>query len=200
MTFTTQVTGGAEREVYGGLPACEQYILDMVGDGATAFRALVPAGDDRKRLLIEATRFIDRQDWVGEPNFAGPSVLKWPRDGITDAEGAAVGNADQLALIEQAVFELVAILAEDNDAKSAADQGQNIKSMGAGTGRMEFFAPTKTDDGSATKLPTVLDELIGKWLKGSGGAQYVAVGGFVTGTCGESSFDKDDDADLAGPL
>lgn len=201
--FTETVTGGVAREVYGGLVACDAYILDMIGDGATAYQALITADSDdaRKRLLISATRYIDRQRWEGTANGFDGTTLAFPRDDLEDEDGDEVSNADQLALVEQAVFELVAILAADADVTSSADQGSNIKSMGAGSARLEFFSPTKPGSG-ATKLPTAVHELLGDWLLSTGAAmpRVSVTGGVATGTDGCPSFEDDDDADLGGPL
>lgn len=195
---TVTVTGGTAREVYGGLTACEAYLLDKIGDGAAAFRSLLAGGDDRKRLLIEATRYIDRQRWQGEANADGGTTLAFPRDALT-ADGVAISNADQLALVEQAVFELVAILAGDPDVIASADQSVNIKSMGAGSARLEFFGPARLKDGSASKLPTVVQDLIGHWLAGAGGGSVI-IGGIATGTDGEPSFDNCDGYEREDPF
>lgn len=184
---TLTVTSGTAREVYAGLTAVDAYLLDMVGPGAAAYRALTVDGDDRKRLIISATRYIDRQRWQGEANAAGGSVLAFPRDDLPDDPS----NAAQLALVEQAVCELVAIAALDPSVLDSADQGSNVKALGAGKARLEFFSPTKPGAG-ATKLPTVISELIGKWLAGSGEMPLVSGAPTSTGTECNSYFDNCD--------
>jgi hypothetical protein len=184
--FTETVTGGTAREVYGGLTALDAYAFDMIGTAATTFRAL--AADDRKRLLITATRYIDRQRWQGEANEDGGTTLAFPRDDLPDEPT----NAEQLALVNQAVFELVVLGATDSSIFDSADQGSNIKSMGAGKGRMEFFSPTRPGSG-ASKLPTAASELIGMWLAGNGEMPLVSGAPASTGTCGDSYFERCDE-------
>lgn len=199
MTFTVTVTSGTAREVYGGLVALDAYALDSDGEAAIALRAL--ADDDRKRKLIAATRYLERKRWQGTANGDGGTVLAFPRDGLSalPGEAAAPTNAEQLALVEQATFELAMIAAVDESVLSAADTGSNVKSMGAGKARMEFFSPTRPGQG-ATRLPTVADELIGQWLAGGAGAALVVVGmPSSTGTDGCSSFDDDDDYERGVP-
>lgn len=198
MTFTVTVTTGTAREVYGGLTACEAYLLDAVGEGAVAFRALGVGGDDRKRLLISATRYIDRERWQGTANAAGSTVLAWPRDGIT-VDDVAITNAAQLALVEQATFELVAALAADPDVYTALDGSQNIKMVTAKGAGVEFFSPTRVKNGTAPKLPQVVQDLIGKWLAGTGGGAVV-IGGESSGTSCDYAFDECDSYKRSGPF
>jgi hypothetical protein len=187
MTYAVIFSTTDEVEVYGGLPALDAYLFAASGSGAAAYRALVAGSDDRKRLLVEATRYIDRQRWLGTRNAAGGTTLAFPRDDLDDLDGTDASNAEQLALVERAAFEMVAVLAADADAAGNADTGQNIKSMGAGSAKLEFFGPTSTTKGTATKLPTVVHELIGHWLSSGGARTSVA-----TGTCGDSHFEDCD--------
>lgn len=192
--FTVTVTGGTSREVYGGLTALIAYAAESDGASAAAFRALT-APDDQKRKLLAATRYVERKQWQGTANADGGTVLAFPRNDLTDAPT----NAAQLALVEQAVFELAMLGTVDDSVFSTADTGSNVKSMGAGKARMEFFSPTKPGKG-ATLLPTVIDELIGKWLAGGSGTALVVVGmPSSTGTDGCSSFDDDDDYERGVP-
>ena len=177
-------------EVYGGLPNAIAYLTALLGPNYTSWLALVE--DDRERTLVGATRYIDRQRWRGAANAFDSTTLQFPRSGITDTAGVAITNATQLAAVEKAVFELSALAASDPDIFAALDQGQNIRSMGAGSARLEFFSPTKTGDGTATKLPTIANDLIGQWLLGSGPGAAI-IGGTATGTDGVSTFGDCDD-------
>jgi hypothetical protein len=191
--YTVSLTGGsAPYEVYGGITACDDYLLGRSGAGAAAYRALVVGSDDRDRLLVDATRYIDRQRWKGTANADGGTTLAFPRDDLEDLDSTEATNAEQLALVEQAVFEMVAVIAADEEASSAADQGSNIAEMGAGSARLKFFSPTSPGRGTATKLPTAVHDLIGHWLAGAGSGASVSVAGAATGTCGNSYFDACD--------
>lgn len=197
--YTETVTGGTAREVYGGLAACDAYLLDEVGAAAEAYRALDSDDDARKRLLISATRYIDDHVWLGTANGAGGTTLAFPRDDLEDDHGLAIGDAAQLARVERAAFKMAAILAQRKNAADDADQGSNVKSMGAGTGRMEFFAPTGADDGTASVLPVAVDRLIGLWLAGQA-VDVATVGPIATGSGDASNFDDCDDLERTEPF
>lgn len=194
--YTVTITGVADPiEVYGGLTQAVAYITSSFGASYTTWLAL--AEDDREKTLVGATRCIDRQRWKGDANAFDSTTLAFPRDEIEDSDGETVSNAEQLAAVEKAVFELAVLAATDPDVLSTADQGQNIKSMGAGSAKLEFFSPTRTKDGSATKLPTIVHDLIGQWLVGSGAAAVI-IGGSATGTCDEGHFEDCDDFERNG--
>lgn len=189
MIFTVTFSDASVVEVYGGLPACDAYLFQTPGAAAAAYLALDPDSDARKRLLVAATRYIDRQRWQGTANGAGGTTLAFPRDGLEDAAGEPATNEYQLALVQEAAFELTALFAVEEDARTNPDQSSNIKRMKAGSAELELFSPTSIARGTATKLPSPAMELIGQWLAGSGGVGMVTLGGSSTGTCGESRFD-----------
>ncbi len=193
MTFFETITGGTAIEVYGGLTACDAYLLAAIGDGADAYRALTAGGDDRKRLLITATRTIDSYDWLGVATLEGGTTLQFPRSGLTKTDGTAMSSAEQLALVSRAVFEFVAILADDPAAASAVDTGSNIQRVDAGGGvGVSFFAASSQQGGNATRLPTVVHRLIGRLL-GGGAAASAADGGYgQSGACVSSFSDYSD--------
>lgn len=189
--YTVHIPGAsAAVEVYGGLTACDDYMLEQPGAGAAAYCELEAGSADRMRLLIGATRRINRMRWRGTRNAAGGTTLAFPRDGLLLTDGTAADNAAQLALVSQAAFELVALAALDEEVLSAADQSDNIKAMGAGPARIEFFSPARVKDGTATVLPTAVHELIGHWLAGAGGANASSssVGGSSTSGGSTSIF------------
>jgi DnaT-like ssDNA binding protein len=190
MTFTVQLSQGAAIEVYAGLPAVDDYLFGSNSKGAAKYNALAANSDARKRLLVDATRYIDRKRWQGTRNGAGGTTLQFPRNDLT-LDGVAINDADQLAIVNEAVCELVAVLAASQSAYSQADTSSNIAAMGAGSARVEFFKPTSTSDGSASELPTVVDELIGQWLSGGTGAAVSLGGSSVTASSASySNFDN----------
>lgn len=176
--FVELLTGDATGfEVYGGLAACAHYLLAAVGDGPAAFRIAAP--DDQKRALITATRFIDSQFWQGlATRLAGgtPTTLQFPRTGLTDVTGAPLDATNVPAQVVTAAFELAALISADPDIVAAVDSGSNVKALGAGPARIEFFRTTSLEDGNATTLPTVIDRLIGRWLAAaSPGASFAGI-------------------------
>lgn len=189
--YTVQVTGAAAPvEVYGGLTACDEHLLYSDSEGAIAYTAL--STDARKKKLVDATRYIDRKRWQGTRNAAGGTTLAFPRDGLEDEDGETATDAYQLDLVARAAFELAAVLAVESSVASDPDQGSNVKAMGAGSARIEFFGPTSPRMGTASKLPTVVNELLGQWLAGAGGiSSTITAGGSSTGACDSSIFDGD---------
>lgn len=195
--FTVTITGVTDPiEVYGGLAAANDYIASSFGASYTAWLALTE--DDREKTLVGATRYLDRQRWQGTANAFDSTTLAFPRDGLVDRAGEVAPDAAQLALVSKATFELAVLVAGDADVLAAADQGQNIKAMGAGSARLEFFSPTKAANGTATKLPTIVHDLIGQWLAGASSGAAVIIGGTSTGTCAEPRFEDCDDFERNG--
>ena len=193
MTFQVQITGFEPEEVYLDLAGVNQRIAGMIGKGAAAYRALPADGDDRKRLLTAATRWIDEHGWQGDPLLAAaadPTTLQFPRSGLK-LRGVDATEAQQLDLVQKAFCEAVAIFAAKQSAAADADTSQNIRSMGAGSARVEFFSPTSIARGTATKLPTQVQNYIGMWLAAGGGAVQVSVGGSsASSSCSNFPYDR----------
>jgi hypothetical protein len=174
-------------EVYGGAAACAHYLRAALGDGPVAFRAL--SADDQVRTLVMATRYIDSQPWQGTATgFAAGAVtsLQFPRAGLTDVDGAPLDVSAVPRLVEQAAFEMAAILAADPTVAAAVDSGSNVQSLGAGPARISFFRPTSAGDGNASVLPPAVDRLIGRWRAAAGTGAVLA--GFVSGSSSASNF------------
>lgn len=191
MTFTVIFTNGSTAEVYGGLDACDDHLFQSGSSGAAAYNELAVDSDDRKRLLVDATRYIDRRRWKGTRNGAGGTALAFPRDDLTEVEGdppATASDGYQLARVSQAVFELVALAAEDPSIFAEADAGSNIRRMKAGSAELELFSPTSARTGTASTLPTAVQDLLGLWLLGGGPIVAVSASGTSTGTCDTSIF------------
>lgn len=164
MTFVAVIAGVTPSpEVYGGLTAATARIGARLGDAAAKWRALLP--DDQGRTLNDATQYLERLSWAGTANQAGGTTLAWPRSGVL-VGGVAVDPTTVPAAIVNACFELAMLFADDPDLQSAADQSSNVAELGAGSGRVRFFNPTSTSDGSATKLPYVVQQLVSPYLGG----------------------------------
>lgn len=160
--------------IYGTYAAAVIYIDGQFGDAYRAWEALDVA--DRKRALLGATRYLDRQVWGDDyDTFAA-------RDAI---------EAFQLAC-----YELAALAAEDASVLGATDQSSNISSVGAGGASVTYFNPTSVESGSASKLPPILMQLLADYM---GAADVVVVGGYSqTGDC-ESAFSDCEDFDRSEP-
>ena len=187
MTIFSQTISAVSYEVYGGSAAAADYLLASIGDGATAYRAL--ATDDQSRMLIAATRYIDSLFWLGTATgLAGvtATTLQFPRSGLTDQYGNVLDATNVPVQVVSAAFELAAIVAADPAALDATDTGSNVQSLGAGPAQIAFFRPTSAQDGNATRLPTVVDRLLGRWLATSAAASALAA--FVSGTNASQHF------------
>lgn len=197
--FTVTITGvSAPVEVYIGLPAAKDYVGAMVGDGADAWAALVDdaaSGPTRSKVLVAATRYIDAQVWNGAADAQGGTTLQWPRTGVTNPDGSAVDSTTVPAALQKAIGELCALIAADPDVVNQLDSSANIREVGAGSARVAYFNPTSISTGTATKLPTIIQQLVGKWLAASGG---IAVVGYSQG--GNSTTDAGPCSDLSRKL
>jgi len=185
MTFTVTITGDATPyEVYGGLTAATHYLLAKIGDAGAAWRGL--SADDKSRVLISATRFIDAQVWQGTPTTpaVGGTTLMWPRAGVLDINGNAVDSSTVPTNVVNAAFELAAIFADDPDIEGQRDAGSNVRSVKAGSAGVDFFVPTGAQDGSASVFPEIVERLIGQYL-----ASGDVTASIATGTTGVSQFD-----------
>jgi hypothetical protein len=196
--FTVSIAGvSPDPEVYGGLVAATAYIGARIGDAYTAWRALDE--DDKERTLVSATSYVDSFTWVGTANAFDSTTLEWPRDDVTDSSGATLTNAEQLAIIERAVFELAALAADDPDVFALLDGSGNIASVGAGGASVSYFNPTSTSDGSAPKFPNALiDRLLARFLAATTTNAYATI---TAGQAGDSDsgFSRCEDYDRSEP-
>lgn len=134
--------GTATATIYGTYDDAVDYVSTSFGDAYTTWTGLDV--DDRKRTLVAAARYLDRQ--------------AWSTDYDTFAERDAV-EAFQLAS-----YEFAAMVADDASVLTVADSGSNIKSVGAGGAYVENFNPSSQLLGNATKLPPILQALLGAYL------------------------------------
>ena len=143
MSEAITLTSGQTVTIYGTFAAGGDYMATMFGPLYTAWRALVP--DDQKRSLIVAMRYLEAQTWdpTTAPDFA-------TRDGIP-----------AFAVAE---FELAALIADDPTITQEQDQGTNIRSVGAGSARVDFFNPTSAQFGTAPILPPIIMRLVAQYL------------------------------------
>lgn len=194
--FTVSIGSDPAIEVYAGTSAVDQYINAMIGTGAAAYRNLTVGGDDRKRLLVAVTRWIDSQAWAGSADAAGGTTLQFPRTGLYQPDGKTVADdAYQLAVVARAVAEMVAIVAADPTALAALDAGNNVQSLDIAQGRLSFFAATSARAGTATLLPLPVHRLLGQWLAVNDTGVQTAVAGGSGGVNTCSDFDPDDGDD-----
>lgn len=106
----------------------------------------------------------------------------WPRSGLVDIDGNELSSTVYPANLKAAQFELGFELILDADLEASAGQGSNVKSVGAGSARVEFFRAVA----DSKRFPPQVQELLRGLITGSVGD---SLGGFAGGTGGTSTFD-----------
>lgn len=138
---------------------------------------------DQARMLVAATRLLDRQCWLGDKTDVA-QVLQWPRTstGVTGVED------DEIPLdIINGAIELASAISEGSEAQSKPIPGlQDIQTLSAGSVSLTWFRGAEGQLAFA-RFPLPVQELVGKYMCGS-----VGIGGVRTfGTDGESVTEQD---------
>jgi hypothetical protein len=141
---------------------------------------------NKKRALVSAVRFLDRAvTWSGEQtDTVTPQPLQWPRDGAA-CSGVAVADGTTPDAFANAEFEQALIFLDDATEQSSTGTGSNVKRVKAGSAEVEFFTGT-AGTGSETRLPTVVNDLVGCYIESSG------ISGGAWGTTEVVDYSKDD--------
>lgn len=167
------IIDGVTYEVYGTREDREEYL----GGASHAVTWRDSDDDDAKdRAHVTATRFLDRQRWQGTRTNPA-QALDWPRTGVTDAEGTAVDDSTVPLGIEHGAYELALVLfGGTRAAQDSLTAGSNVRSVGAGSARVEFFRSTLERAG---RFPKPVQELVGEFLAGAGAQLGVLVTGIA---------------------
>jgi hypothetical protein len=108
---------------------------------------------------------------------------------MVDCDGRSVGALEIAQRLKDAQAELSFEISADATVESAAGVGSNIKSVGAGSARVDFFRATGGVAGAGSQpLPHAAWVLV-RCLASGGG---VPERGFATGTDATSQFEDDD--------
>jgi hypothetical protein len=130
---------------------------------------------NKDRALVTAYRMLDRQEWKGsKTDPVTPQAQDWPRTGLSDPEGTPIADDSVPQFILDAQSELALSILNDPAVQTSADTGSNIRSVGAGSARIEFFVGTA---GSEPRFPTIVNELIRYYLEGSSTLEAPYAGG-----------------------
>lgn len=132
------------------------------------------------QALVTATRMLDRQNWQGTKT-SDAQALAWPRTGVSDREGVAIGSSTVPADIINAQCELALALINNQSVQDSSSNSLNTKRLKAGSAEIEYFRPTR-----AGRFPTIVQELIGYLLASSAGSLLEP---YASGTCVESYFE-----------
>lgn len=132
----------------------------------------------RASHLVAATRRLDLLRWSGS-KASDSQAAEWPRTGATD-NGTAVDDATVPQKVEDATILLAGSIALDASTANAGTSGSNVKAVGAGSARVEFFRPSK----GVTLQDETAFSLVSGLLAGAASSLF----GCVSGTGGTSSF------------
>jgi len=173
---------GVAYDVYGTEAGFKAYMAGRIG--ADDYDDAI--SNDRKKAMVSATRWLDRQNWDGlrtDPDT--PQALEWPRTGLTNKDGEALDDSVVPTDVEEASYELALVLLGDDDQQDAVSTGSNIKRVQAGEAQVEWFKGT---EGSYPVFPPQAHDLVKYWLEGHGGF----TGAWSGDADSESAFDDDD--------
>lgn len=126
------------------------------------------SNNSRRRAIISATRWLDRQPWLSVPtDVTTPQPLQNPRSALTDCNETAILDTVVADEIVEAQWELAQIILDDSTAQESAGQGTNTKLVKAGPAEVEFFRNTEGTS-KDTRLPTIAHDLVKCFIGGSG--------------------------------
>lgn len=148
-----------------------------------------PLTDDQKGgFLVAATRRFNPLPWQGEKTGDYDAQADaFPRTGLTYPDGTAVTTTDVPQEVEDATIILAGSIAIDPTAADHGTSGTNVKGVGAGSARVEFFRPSK---GTPLQEQTSY-QLIKQWLQAAQDSD--ATGSLASGTGASSSFSDIDE-------
>lgn len=168
---------------YGSRAEADAYFADSIrGDDWSNV-----ADTKKDQGLVEATRILERENWLGTKEVPAQD-LDFPRTGLV-CNGENITAAESLETIKTAQFEYALDIILKPSILTVNDPTglNNIKGVGAGSARVDFFTPAKSG-----KYPETVKDIINCFLSGSANT---LTGSFVSGACDDSSFD---DPDLYG--
>lgn len=175
-------------DVYGTEAGLKSYMAAHVN--STAYDNATST--NKKKGQISATRWLDRANWLGQKtDLVTPQSPEFPRTGLTDKDGNEVDDATVPTVVDEACYELVLYLLDDETITQSPDGGSNIKNVKAGSAQVEFFKGTQ---GAFPRFPIEAHELIRYFLEGASGLTAPMAPGVDV----ESSFDDADGYGLGG--
>lgn len=181
MTTTVTINGNTY-DVYVSVAQVDEYANGSLT--ADAWQALV--ADDKARVLVSVTRWIDSQCWKGE-KVDSLQPLAWPR---------TIGD---IATIELAATRLSVLLAANPELADqsmgliTASSDGGIKRLKAGSVELEYFRAlnfTVYGSGRVSPFPDGIMSIVGKWLCDSTGSVWGLSGSASYGTCEPSVVGK----------
>lgn len=152
----------------------------------------------KQQALVSAARLLDRAIHFPGTKTSSSQPREWPRDGASNGcTGASITNGTTPDEIAYAEFELAMAIAADTTILTSPGAGDNTKRVKAGSAEVEFFSPTSAADGTATRLPQNVQDIIGCFQDGAGGV-LPSSGSLSSGTGDCSSFTPPSSGDCTG--
>ena len=129
-----------------------------------------PSTAQKERLLITATRELDRLPWLAT-RTTSTQALQWPRSGLCDRDGISLDNDTIPPEVDRATFELAyAILAETDFDTAALGNLAAFKKAKVGPLEVEMRDNVV---GPSFRMPTQVKREIDLWLETSPNAVRV---------------------------
>lgn len=149
----------------------------MFGPAADAWLAL--NDQTATRTMSAATGYLDRIAWLGTATGIGedlqPTTLQWPRSGVV-VDGVTIDSTKVPVEIKEATYELAVAILADPEILGRPDQGNNIRSASGGGGSVSYWAPVSAATGTASRLPYVVAQLVGKFISAGSANAPLAFG------------------------
>ena len=115
-------------DVYGPQADANTYFNGKLNRGVWS----AAGSSDKDRALISASRLLDLEPWQGTPtDLLTPQPLAWPRTGVLDKNGSAVGTTEFPDDLLAGYYELAQEILANPALDEAADGDSNIKRVQA---------------------------------------------------------------------
>ncbi len=172
----TITIGSDTFDVYAPRADTDSYFNGKLGRSSWAGSG----GTDKDRALVSATRLFDLENWEGAPaDLVTPQPIAWPRTGVVDKNGTAVGAAVFPEDLLNGFYELAQAVIDDPAIADTVDTSSNIKGVTADVVTVRFFRATE-----GTRYPRSVFDYISQFLGGD-----TALLAFASGVDVESSFE-----------
>ena len=164
-SYSTVSIGSTAYDVYGDQDAADNYLAATITASGTAWAKA--STTLKAQALVSSTRWLDQGAWLGAmTDSTTPQALQFPRTGLT-LNGQAVDANSIPLIIEQACFELSAMLVADPNLRSTMLNPQ-VREQHAGSAGQSFFRPSSVQ--VLSLFPTIIQKMVLPFL---GGGQAV---------------------------
>ena len=182
MTLSVIDVGGTSYSSYNSVEEVDA-ILAVDPRRRTTWQAL--SEDLKKIYAVAASERLDLMRWKGSKTGGSAQLTAFPRTGLKDSEGNAIGQNDIPRELERAHALLAGTIASTPGAAEQGSSASNISEVKAGSATVKFFRHQVIVTGRPLQDETAF-ELIRRWLKGAGTSYAPA----AFGQDGDSEFSQ----------